>query len=438
MEKTNIGTKEIDKKEYVLVDIYNKNELPFGTVYHYMCWDDDKYFLNNQEILENSYHIKIIEDYLGYNETILYKKQNRINSETLKKLKIYQLTEKEKENFYQRTVEELARTFEDIDKEKILTRLRKKGEIFVVEKEQKINKKGANGLYDTTSNDIYLKVKEFNDVSFHELIHKISGTIAGATMRKRGFWEAGTELIVQKTRSGAKKLIDPIEFVNGAYPYNVILLQQMEYIMGKSSHLSILNGDFEFLKEFKEKYGTKATYTISHIMNRLLNNKMPLEKKYKYFLKAQNIMLEKCFDRKMKEIYNVKSAEKYLKNIQEFEKIMVIPLTHEFYQKYYSEKIERIVEILKSNGENEEEIKHFIVNYKESIDKKRESDSCFGNQQIDVESLPTSIEVNEQDLVQNNKIVTASERNNVINKIKKILQYNKRKNMLDKDEMKNI
>lgn len=270
---------EINKREYVLVDIYDENEFDFGIVYHYMSWEDDKYLLNNQIIIENSDHIKMIEDYLGYNDPILYDRIYENNFKTLTKLKTYKFTEEEKEEVYQYAVDRLTKTFEDIDRDILLSRLRTKGEIYLVKNKEKFQKKDLAGFYQPYYNDVYLTEKK-NDNSLHELVHKISGKKMGFTTRKRGFVEAGTELIVEKTRNttktnrlqigfGVKGIEYPKMTQECVYIENVALLRQMEYIMEKSSHTSILNGDFNFFKEFKKEYGNRAFNVICHSMNRL-------------------------------------------------------------------------------------------------------------------------------------------------------------------------
>ena len=220
-----------------------------------------------------------------------------------------------------------------------------------------------NGYFDVQNNVIIIK-ENFVDnrylplskrVIAHEFIHRSSGRdYISNNSKMQGLIEGQTENLVEHFYGNkTSTILNSYKQENGlinakevrlnvsretAYPLNVSLIQQMEYILGEKSYKSILEGTSEFENSFATKYGVpllitmkarscKHTNKLNNLIETLIMSKsddeMSLSKmnydEIGYFQETQNILLYKAFNADFEKIKNDIDKKKFLIKLREFE-----------------------------------------------------------------------------------------------------------------------
>ena len=232
-----------------------------------------------------------------------------------------------------------------------------------VYKNSTLNHTYLNGYYDVQNNVIILKDNFVDNrylplskrVIAHEFIHRSSGRdYISNNSKMHGLIEGQTENLVEhfygnktstilNTYKQEDNLIKSKEVRlnvsnETAYPLNVSLVQQMEYILGETSYKSILEGNSEFENKFASKYGLpllitmkarscKHTNRLNRIIETLImqqaDSDISLSKndydEIGYFQETQNILLHKAFDSDFSRIKTDEDAKKFLTKLREFE-----------------------------------------------------------------------------------------------------------------------
>lgn len=220
-----------------------------------------------------------------------------------------------------------------------------------------------NGYYDIQNNVIIIKDNYVENrylnlskrVIAHEFIHRSSGReYITNNSKMQGLIEGQTENLVEhfygnktstiiNTYKQDGSLISAKEVrVNvsneTAYPLNVALVQQMEFILGETSYKSILEGTGDFENHFATKYGLpllitmkarscKHTNKLNKIVETLINqdgeSSVSLSKidydEITFFQETQNILLYKAFNHDFSKIKTDVDAKKFLTKLRAFE-----------------------------------------------------------------------------------------------------------------------
>jgi hypothetical protein len=259
-----------------------------------------------------------------------------------------------------------------------------------------------DGYYDSSNNTISID-KEYIDnrymlkakrVIAHELIHRSSGPqyiLNNSTMH--GLIEGETENLVEhlygnntSTVINVYKKSDTLISAKEvrlnvsdetAYPLNVALVQQMEYLLGEKSYQSILEGRMEFENKFIQAYGlplfiilkarsSKHTNKINSLIKTLIQedekddrelDRMTYEE-IEYFQETQDILLKRAFNYEFTKIKNAEDAHNFLIKLRNFEpyrarfvKIEMGKTTPDSnFEYYYNEMYEKTNNLLEKMG----------------------------------------------------------------------------------------
>ena len=261
-----------------------------------------------------------------------------------------------------------------------------------------------NGYFDVQNNVIIIK-ENFVDnrylplskrVIAHEFIHRSSGRdYISNNSKMQGLIEGQTENLVEHFYGNkTSTIINSYNQENGlinakevrlnvssetAYPLNVSLVQQMEYILGEKSYKSILEGGSEFENSFATKYGLQLLITMkarsckhTNKLNKLIetlimsksDDEISLSKvdydEIGYFQETQNLLLYKAFNADFERIKNDIDAKKFLTKLREFEpyrarvvKISMGKTTPDnSFEFYYNEMYTKTNDLLEKLGYN--------------------------------------------------------------------------------------
>ena len=421
-------TIKIKDKEYVHIDtISYKNQV----LYHFGSLDDEIFCLKQgMEYIpiQHSFQLAIIKNKLGLiNTHYIYDIDQEINGiysiidgwdlklqyhlENLKNIIFYADSNIKivQENERYKIIQEQIENFKGI-KEKfnldinIQDIFRKIVSVQLIKKDI-LNRGKASGYYNPGRHIIALEDKnDINDssnnwykrVRLHEHIHSCTGAkcLLYSLGRMSGFLEGETENLVEDYMGEEESGFDYFErgdkadtiqynFSQGAsYKPQVSIIKQMEYVLGKKSYKSILNGNMEFETEFAKKYGMPLMIFLAHrtrmlIAGRKLNKRFKNIKPFnevKYFKNTQNLLMKKVFDKDFEEINDIEDAKTYFEKLREFETMrgriryndisIDDRVEDNSFKKYYDKKYGEIVDKLQSKGFEKSEIKSAIEQYK--------------------------------------------------------------------------
>lgn len=220
-----------------------------------------------------------------------------------------------------------------------------------------------DGFYDYEKNAIILRENCVNNrfltsskrIIAHEFIHRASGIeYAMKNSNMQGLIEGETENLVEHIYGDETSSIITSYKSDGSlikskemrlnvsnearYKLNVLLVQQMEYLLGENSYESILEGKSEFENHFIEKYGiplfitmkarsSKHTNKLNFMIDKLISQKstdnIDLDKlqydEITYFQDTQDILMKTAFDSDFKKIETLDDANKFLNKLKNYE-----------------------------------------------------------------------------------------------------------------------
>ena len=354
---------------YIVVDmhIYNNEKyyiLSNGNKYILAKYENEKIeYINDEEKIN-----KVLGD-IGFNVSgILFEEIKDIKLKTLMGLRNIKIERKltEEENnkivdIYTTFLKDLIKKEKNItiDEDKIIKRIKNIDKYIC-------DSKSIGGLYYPMADCVCItkKYKDNPHVIIHELIHASSVPSKFHTLTNLWFIEGATELTASKTsKSHTLKADWPYTSLLpndiSAYILPACLIQQLEYILDKSSSSSVINNDYSFLNEFEIKVGKKFYILFKHFANYTLLSNYD----HKIFEILQNKLLTKVFDKEFEEAKDIKDLEKYINRLLNFSSFRGLKNDEDiFFEQYFFEKLEKTKDQLIRNGYKKEEINIFLNN----------------------------------------------------------------------------
>ena len=258
------------------------------------------------------------------------------------------------------------------------------------------NQKGSSGYYNHIKDEIgfdsfYLQKNnnETKRTMFHEFIHGMTQKqiCLYNILHMDGLMEGETESLVEdvlgdQNRSSYCNVGIPgisvylqANFspkVTRSYFTHVSIVRQMEYLLGKKSYDSILNGNMQFEKDFAQKYGKSLLRYLAKGTTELkFFRREKIIDEFKKFSNMQNVLLKKAFDRDFSEVKDIESAQKFFQKLRGFETercrfaVSDGNVSEDLsFQNYYYSKYEETIKNLSKLGIDKNEIQEGLKEYK--------------------------------------------------------------------------
>lgn len=375
--------KVFNDRQYTLVDKYDdiiENEI----IYHFCSERDDLFCLKVKEEYEIITDEKIVnlvkEAYELFPLEIIFNREKQ-NSSILLLTKILQgikgarqLSSEEREKLYDVQIDALKKIGVNIDFSKLKDRLTKEGHIYMCD--QLSNRDAREGFFHPATNSIFLfETDSFGDRRIlHETIHKATGP-RQCTILPSFLVEGGAESIVKKvygsnnisqirslkTKGDNSRSVKYNFNINTSYQNEVCLLSQIEYAVGYSADKDVLSGTREILDDFSRQYGRDVLIYVSHVGNQITRGKW--KGSYEKMIKAQNLILERVFNRDFPKELTLENAQEYLSRLQAMELHRARIEGDEYYKEFYEEKYRTIKQMLLERGYELSEIEESIPKY---------------------------------------------------------------------------
>jgi hypothetical protein len=219
--------------------------------------------------------------------------------------------------------------------------------------------------FNPSSNSVILRSLNKRVENFHEIIHAISKVpLIWEIKNGIGFIEGCTELSAQKLyryKKSSKYSSLEFNFRDSGYREPVCIVDQMEYLLGKSCIDATVLGNSSFFNEFRSKYGKNIFIYLKHELNKYVSR----HAKKTRFYDVENKLLTCCFDKELENVKSIEDAEKYLERLNKFGGKRARPVSSDdpFLHEYYDRKLVQIKEILLSLNIDEKEIDDMIKNH---------------------------------------------------------------------------
>lgn len=374
--------KVFNNKQYTLVDEYDdiiENEI----VYHFSSETDDLFCIKAndkyKEITDEKTINLIKELYDLFPPEVIFNNREKkvilLLTEILNGVKgAKKLNNEEREEFYDIQIEQLKRLDIDIDFSKLKDRLMNEGNVYMCD-----GLSGTDtGCFHPGTNSIFINENDsFEDPVFlHETIHKATGPVQCMTLPSF-FIEGGAVSIVEKvygkkgiskidsliTKDGFKRRVRfNFNLTDTSYYNEVCLLKQIEYAVGYSADKDVLNGTRDILDDFGGRYGKDVLRYTKHVGNQI--TRRPWRKcSYEKMIKAQNLILERVFNKEFPEELTMENAQEYLSRLQEMELQRARIEGDEYYKEFYEQKYRTIKQQLIEKGYELSEVEEKIPQY---------------------------------------------------------------------------
>ena len=406
-------TIKINSKNYILVDEFVHNNTPifcFATLTEEIfCKKVDNKYVQ----IKDKFEINLFKNKLGLiSPTIIYNgKDNQIKKIVIKGIKYYQdsvkykiantepLTAEENSQFF----EEQIQNFKNIDKKFNLNLNQKKiNKIFsklkVLKMENSI-REHARAFYNIKKNFIALETRDVSSknpyskqVRLHEAIHAQTFRHTSYFFRHRvsnlGILEGETEDLADKIFGNntasrhffkdSKKNHYNVLFnfpSDTSYKTLVSIVRQMQYVTGKNSYKSIIEGSLDFEKNFAKEYGIGLLIYINTLSKKLVTlDKKHLNNHIGTFKKIQDTLLRKVFDKDFSKVNSLDDAKQYLQKLRGFEtqrglisRIDLekkVEIEDKTFEEYYNQKFLDVINVLESKGLSSEYISSQLKDFK--------------------------------------------------------------------------
>jgi hypothetical protein len=256
-----------------------------------------------------------------------------------------------------------------LSEQQVKTRLRK---VKYFTGHPKASRELVAAFYHPGSDSILIPNIEDYENIFHESVHALGGKRMYENMFKigTGFIEGGTQLAtlksIKKTRLSSYMYGEYFNFKSNSYNYEIAIMWQLEYLLGKSSIDSITSGDTKFFKEFIDKYGMNIFLYARHTTNKINAFQRRMIQNYnpkKLLFELQDKLLTHCFDKDFTQIKSLEDATRYLNRLNNFGGRRVRTRTDSFLEEYYNKKLIQVKEHLLKLGIEEGIIDEMINNH---------------------------------------------------------------------------
>lgn len=297
-----------------------------------------------------------------------FTKSHKIDEEKILKHK-RSLSTSKKDEFIEGQIQELLRL--GFDEETLREQLEEVGVSTISKMPEDVEAFYRNGEMFFLRKDIGSKKNREKRLRTHETIHGILGTYSpeildGAYGIEEGVAENITEILYGDPQVYAS-IKDKVNFYLShevGYPYDVCIVRQLEYILGKSSVDIASKGDRSFLQEIKNKFGVKTYKYIIETTNSLSKTEINDKEKIDELKQLQKVLLTHTFDKEFEKVTSLKSAEKYLERLRGFERTRAAILGDMSFKTYYMGKLNQISELLTEKGTEKEKIQELLEKYK--------------------------------------------------------------------------
>lgn len=377
-----LKSKDFNAEQYILVDEYDdiiENEI----VYHFSTENNDLFCIKvNDEYKEikDEKTIELIKKmYDLFPPEVIFNKRESIDEALLAKILFgantsNKLSDEKREIFFEIQIEQLKKLDIDIDFSKLKDRLMNNGNVYMCEE----LRGDGSGFFHPATNSIFVSESDSyeNSTFLHETIHKASGPVAVIT-QPCFFIEGGTTSIVDKlcktgdfseisslkdTQQNSRSIRYNFDLGDVSYQNYVCLLRQIEHAVGYSADKDILNGTRKILDDFSRQYGRDVLIYTKHIAKQI--NIKPWRKgSYEKMVKAQNLILERVFNKEFPKELSMESAQEYLKKLQGMELQRARIDGDEYYKEFYEQKYTIIKQQLLKKGYDLSEIEEKIPPY---------------------------------------------------------------------------
>ena len=224
-----------------------------------------------------------------------------------------------------------------------------------------------NSIYidkDTVEKTIESKSEQLkDDYDYHTIVHETIHLLQKKSFYKgkliRGFLEGATDLManraVKRKRScESKNGKVAINFPYTLYINEVSIMAQLEIVFGKKTMEDFaLTSDNSLLEKLEEMLGKEMFNQLRKDMNADCLKK---ETQYK-FTDWQNIILNKAFEREIRNVNTVKEAEQFLDKLKEMEKVRIRVEGDNYFPDYYNKKFHELKSRFPEIDENKYEYK---------------------------------------------------------------------------------
>lgn len=295
----------------------------------------------------------------------------------LRKLKRL-FSEEEKREFYNTIAKKVKNIVPEIDESDVFDRLNDFGNIVLGNYENDIKQEktgfiGTRAYYNASLNFIYTYETKVNRIIFHECMHKLQRRINKKMVQKdypEGINEGAVELTTEMAYGdGTSSFISIGNYSvksnlseDTAYEIEAAMVSQINQILGHNSIVkSVVEGDIQWIKEFKQEYGNELFNKIVKIIDKLhhKSNTQNSEKTIRQIKECQNLLLS-CYDKKLEKCITEQDFLEFLNDLQQFQTCQLGiegDKSYEFYQKSIFDKIK---EIFISRGYSMNQLKNYV------------------------------------------------------------------------------
>ena len=294
------------------------------------------------------------------------------------------LSQSQKRAFIEEQINELSR-LDGFNEQIIRKQLRDVGINIIPSMPEKVRAFYRDGEMYFLRKDVYSHDLTKKRLRTHECVHGIIGKNKPKSFRnlygiEEGIAENVTEVLYGD--NGISNIDDIVRFhlsENCEYCYNVSIIRQLEYILGKNTIDIITKGDYSFFKELRTKFGDKTYKDIVDKCNLLSEINGEDKEKVEILKHLQRTLLTHAFDAEFSKVSSAESAEIFLNRLREFERIRAAISEDSSFKTYYMEKLHQIEKLLLGLGIDKEKVQKFLEEHQytgwtikpEETDKQR-------------------------------------------------------------------
>lgn len=379
----NLINKVFNGKDYTLVDEYD-DIIENNILYYFVSEDDDLFAVKvNDEyvIITDEQIIKLTKNKYGLfpPEVIFYKEREMwfglfkiLNGKITIDRK---LNDEEREAFFDTQVKKLKELGDIIDFGKLKDILMADGAVYIG------TMPDVGGAYHCSSKTILVpESKSFgNYTNLHETIHKATAANIVEhifTIMPSILIEGGAESICEKLRgnkeSSIKLLVTKMDGsckvrynfdLNSDYHGELALLRQIEHAVGYTADVDVLSGSRNILDDFSQRYGKDVLRYVKHVGNQFTRRPNHGKGLCEKMIKAQNLILERVFNKDFPENPTLESAHEYMKKLEEMRQHRGEISGDYFYKEFYEDKYRVLKEKLLEKGYEISQIEEKIPKY---------------------------------------------------------------------------
>lgn len=152
--------------------------------------------------------------------------------------------------------------------------------------------------------------------------------------------------------------------LNSPYHAEVALLRQIEHAVGYSADADILKGTTQILDDFRKTYGKDVFRYVKHVGNQITRNSNHGKGLCEKMITAQNLILERVFNKDFPKELTLENAHEYMKRLKEMEQHRAKISGDNFYEEFYTDKYKVVKAMLLQQGYEASQIEEMISEYK--------------------------------------------------------------------------